>query len=752
MGLPYALTSFTSPIVETALKTGGRGETTTLTDYGVIGDAFFKKAQLDLGIAELKGNMAMDAAKLKSSVDMERARLNTDMLKARMDYDLNLRQMKSELEANESSVFESVMTGLTGAAMAASIPLTMGASTPVVVGAAAGGGLLAGMASAKGGRRAGEASLQMLNSASVLATSFKSSQAEKVGKESLNTVLTEGAKWANILNNPAASPQARSDAQQQLNQLMANQYNAQIQKGVNPEIAFKGIQGMGQMLTGSAGGGSSSTGGAVSAGDAWEMRNQALFNKAMADPRFNDAKTAGQAGQELSDELKANYASSFGRPGSEPPMIPGPMLDALIRRSGITQKPGLMAMNPPQPMGPEVAEDGGPVTSNAPAQGRRRSASRQPQGTAGGTLMNPQEGNPIQQHAPSFTNPVVTPQAKPAGPMIRKGVEMQDGMPMAAQREMELAEQGAKAVAALKSEKDAMPDNRSKWDKFNDATSLGIFKESDYKNRQQELDEEIKTKEAEASAHNRKAQEIQGRAVKIDPEKKAKILAPLPGKTTAENNFNTATEPAGELFAMLEEGELPSGPENAAAYKVYKEGITVGGQISGVKLPTIHGSLPGETGEKESLDGKIVKKLTNTPGFKGNPEEVVASFRKAEQLVEQIATEAIPIRQKGSKNPITIEELKKEISSILFSGAKPKQIANELETYMKGLRRSAATPEGKDDSDKRKLEMSNLRLEGQNKVLEGATKRLTISDKIREQEETKPSEWEMIFQRRAGGR
>lgn len=749
MGLPYALTQFTSPIVDTALKTGGRGETTTLTDYGVIGDAFFKKAQLDLGIAELKGNMAMKSAELQSNLEMDKARLNTSMLQSRMDYDVNLRQLKMELEKNESSVFESVMTGLAGAAMAASIPLTMGASTPVVIGAAAGGGLLAGMSAAKGGRQAGQSSLNMLNSASVLATSFKQVQGEKVGKDSLNTVLTEGAKWANIINSPGASAGERANAQQQLNQLMANQANAQIQKGVNPEIAFNSVNGMGQLLMGNGSGSSSRTrGGGFDANDSWEVRNDAIFNKALASGQLDDPKTAGQAREKLMNDLRVNYATSFSKPGGEAALIPNSLLYSLVEKSGINEKPGLMALD--SPSGSGVAADGGPVTSRTPQQ-RRRGASRGPsQVQSGGPLVNPRQGQPIQQDAPSFSNPIPQQAARPAQPMLRKSLEMDDGgPPPAAQQEMELAKQGEESVKTLQKMKKEMPDERSVLDKFNDKTSLGIFKESDYKNRQQELDARIEDTEKYVAERKGKAQEISNRAIKIDPKDKEQALAPLPGKTQPEANFNTAREPAGELFDMLENGELPTTPNNASSYEAYKQGIEAGGTFQGVSIPKVKLQKKGEI--KKSGPMNIPDNLLGANKWDGDPEEVVAAYSKAEKLVEQIATEAIPIKQKGSTNPITMEELKKEISSILFSGAPPKQVARDLTTYMKGLRRSAATAEPLHDREKRELQTQNLRLEGQNKSLESSAKRLSIQEKEEEEAETMPMGWTML-KRRYGGR
>lgn len=424
MALPNALVNFASPIVETALKTGARGESTTVTDYGVIGDAFFKKAQLDLGIAELKGNMAMQSAKLMADINQDNARMDLSMVQKKMDYDLSLRELRQQLKAEEVSTFEAVMGSISGAATGAAGGFMVGGPVGAVVGGVAGGGLTAA-GYATSGRKGGQAAQQMIGNVANLAVAVKGAAQEKKANDVMSSGMKTAQGFAAIINDLNQPAEARIEAGRKLDALIGNMQSQLFEvNGGNLENAMKSAQGIKGLVLGQ--GGSGGSGGGSSR--AWELANLQLGVKAKGDTRFDDPKLAGQARQEYVDQFRANFASQFG---ADKEMDPD-LLAGLVRSSGINKRRGIMEIdNPGQDVAAGPADQWGNLPMVPEAQAAPRQSNRV-RGVSGRTpaLQSPQDGESVEQPAPQRSAPVQRRFAssgptQPSGP----GLVMDDGGP-----------------------------------------------------------------------------------------------------------------------------------------------------------------------------------------------------------------------------------------------------------------------------------------------------------------------------------
>lgn len=219
MGVPSELLKQTNPIVEKALETGARGQTTTVTNYGVIGDALHKKAQLDLQIADLKGNFGLKAAEIQSNLKMREAEMSF--------------QKAMYEDQNEASGFEQILGTLSGVATGAAGGFAVGGPTGAIVGGAIGGATTyAGYAS--GGRQGGQQAQQTIGNISNLAVGIKGFSDQRKKQDAVSSILQTGANLAAEVNNAQGHPEERMAAQQQLDYFI-QQSQADMAQYMNPQ-------------------------------------------------------------------------------------------------------------------------------------------------------------------------------------------------------------------------------------------------------------------------------------------------------------------------------------------------------------------------------------------------------------------------------------------------------------------------------------------------------------------------------------
>ncbi len=435
--------NFTSPIVENALKTGARGSTKTVTNYGVVGDAMFKKAQLDLGIAELKGGMAMQATQLMSGLEMDKAKLAQGGIAMRMDHDLKLRDMKMELEANEVGFFEGLMGTIGGAASGAMTGFMVGGPVGAVVGGVAGGAATA-TGYATEGRKGGQAAQNMLGTVANAAGVIKGGIQAKKGEDAWKSYLKTGQDLVGMANNMSLPQQQRAEAQGKVDQHLASGFGVLTNDlKMNPEQATSTLKGYGDVLRGASGGGAVTS-------DNWQVANMRRAVEATADPRFDDPGQSREALTDFISDTTTNYASAFG--GKD---MPPDLLDNVLKQSGIQSRRGVMDMAGIAAPTATPSEGGGATTampkSSVPSIPRtQQQQNLGPRDLAEHRIQKPQVGSSVRQAPPSFTAPVQTRSGTPwHAPMaLGSGVQMDDGQPPAA-AEQKLAAQGADTVKAL---------------------------------------------------------------------------------------------------------------------------------------------------------------------------------------------------------------------------------------------------------------------------------------------------------------
>ncbi len=203
-----SLAAFASPIITKAMETGGRGMSQTTTNYGGIGDALMKKAQLELNAATLKSSVQLATnemntnAKLKM-IDIEDARINQELADRRASKDM------SGMEKG-MGILQGAMSGaMTGAAAGGGNPYAIAAGA-VIGGAAAGHDAFSGKPGDEKRASMGNTN-KTLGSVAAIATTtrgmydkYKGNEAYKTGVEDLQKIsqqvggLTGAAKEAKI--------------------------------------------------------------------------------------------------------------------------------------------------------------------------------------------------------------------------------------------------------------------------------------------------------------------------------------------------------------------------------------------------------------------------------------------------------------------------------------------------------------------------------------------------------------------------
>lgn len=476
MGMPAKLLDFTSPVVETALKTGARGSTSTTTNYGVIGDAMFKKAQLDLGIANLQADIGIRSAGLLSGLEMQKASMNFDMAKVEMDQNMRLKEMKNEIEANEVGFFEALFQDIAGGVAGAATGFMVGGP----VGAAIGGGIgFAGTAAsqAQGGRRAGQSTVQALGNIANGASMIKGLSTQAKAEDAMKG-WSDKAQWlSGMIGNPQVRPEHQQQAMQQLDQHFGALGGELISAGYNPQQAAEAVQGMRGVYGGGGGGGARGPGGGGGKGADWSNFMAAEAFQAKADDRLNDPATSRQAKKEYLARAEMAFAQAHG--GQE------------MSETQQTYYSDAIGINRAE----------APTRLNKTSVGTRKTTAMEPENVNPSTLANdvrqqrasrPQAGQPINQPPPQYSAPVSqTPAGR--GPLVveaikQQGPGLQMDQPVVA--EQQLAQQGGEAVKVLDKQDKALTgkeeldeegnpipgtEKRGLWDKILHGGDLGNF-------------------------------------------------------------------------------------------------------------------------------------------------------------------------------------------------------------------------------------------------------------------------------------
>ncbi len=242
MALPPSLIAHTSPIVDKALETGARGTTVTKTDYGVIGDAMFKKAQLDMNIANLQMDFGLRTAQMKGDLALGTATLGVDAAYKKQSLSLEREkfdyQKQMDNESNDVSAGEKLMGMATGALSGAAAGAAF-SPAGMVAGGVAGAGM-AYMGAKNGGAKGMAQANQFTAAAASAIPTIKSMNDARVYKDSLSSLNTKASSAQAVLNNPNVDDNFKETARKELYGIRDEMTSASIKAGINPQQAYEG--------------------------------------------------------------------------------------------------------------------------------------------------------------------------------------------------------------------------------------------------------------------------------------------------------------------------------------------------------------------------------------------------------------------------------------------------------------------------------------------------------------------------------
>lgn len=290
-----ALSDFTSPIVDKALETGARGSTSVTTNYGVIGDAFFKKANLELGIAELQANMGMEAARLKSGLEMDKARLMLQANEFKINTDLQAFQLEQEAAADQSSPMDVILGAVGGAAQGAAAGAAFGPKGALIGGIA--GGALTGLSYAQGGKRTGDRALQTVGMVANATSVIKGYSDQRKSADTWTGLMGTARDIMGMMQNSDPSIAAAGREQWAMFQTEAHKVMSPY---MNPEQIDSALAGLNDFAS-------------KSTPSQSEMDRGRMFQKVVdfeSDPRWTSGSAAEQedALNEFLDEMDIEYA------------------------------------------------------------------------------------------------------------------------------------------------------------------------------------------------------------------------------------------------------------------------------------------------------------------------------------------------------------------------------------------------------------------------------------------------------------
>lgn len=433
VAVPLSLTNEASPIINKALETGARGRTVEVTDYSKISDAFFKKAALDMNMANLQADLGVKQAQIMSNLEMGKAELDQNMIGQRLDYDMKLRDIQKQIEDNQVGFFEGLLNVASGVAGGVAIAATAGAATPVVIGAGAAGGLLTAGAQAQGGRRGAQGAREALGTMAGAASLFRQSNEANQAKDRFGQILDTANNLMGMFNsgNSGQRQQALAGIDSMVGSI--RQYGASV--GMNPQqiddMTDRTVRG----ITGGAG------------------LTEVPMLKRLADFASDPNQNTPAGRNQLKNDMASLYGQRKAGGGKDIKGV-GQWWDAELKSMN-PDLPSMFAM----PGGSQPAQSGGtqPPTMRPPQQRQQAGVA----GVGGGSVTpaQPQKGNAVQQQAqqqqPLIAEPIDQFGRATGAPIALRGAEM-DHQPATTSPEavQPLTEIGAKSAEVLQKEKE----------------------------------------------------------------------------------------------------------------------------------------------------------------------------------------------------------------------------------------------------------------------------------------------------------
>lgn len=558
--IPKSMLDQADARVDKAMETGARGSTTTHTDYGVIGDAFFKKAQLDLQIAELKGNMATRKAEILSGLEIKKAELDLNARQLQIDAGFKAAEMKA-LAADRKVGFMEQLTGaLGGAASGAMAGYSVGGPKGAMIGGAIGGGMTM-MNYQQGGRRGGENAQRTLGHISTLAVAYKGMKDEQTQKDSMGTILKTGKAIMDEMNS-ARTPQERLAAMQKMEGFYGEAYATAMQMpGANPEK-------VGNMVASMRKGFEASTGLDPETARR-DMRQLENLVKYQSDERRHDPKQQRAWANDYMREAGAIYEEEMGKP-----------MPLNMQRQAAFE------------LAPQVGEAldkklGGSVGSFGSIPSRTREIHAGGGGTAtqATTLTEDKPNyvpqtprNPSDAGMPIMEDFGSSSQAIPYAPGI-KGAVMDDGGDFTpVKSEMELTKQGTETAhtAQKMSLFDKVKHNMSLEDDEFDEKKIPIW---------EDRDKTVETKDG-------KVKTVRSQEAFDEENKELDVKLQKAGNSPEGARARSATKTVDRMIELVKKGDFPSDSQlKAVGAQIYTEGIPVGKGIgAGVGAAVSKGS------------------------------------------------------------------------------------------------------------------------------------------------------------------
>ncbi len=552
MALPKSLVGQANANVSQALQTGARGQTTTHTDYGVIGDAFFKKAQMDLQIADLQADMGYKKASLLSGLEMQRASLELESGKLKLTASQMAEEQRRYEESQEVSDSEGLMGALSGAMSGAVAGATVGSVVPGIgtmvgaIGGAAIGGLTTYNSYKQGGRQAGQQAQQTLGTIAGAATTLKGLHQESVREDSWKGIMKSGGDLIAQYNS-AQTPQEQYQAQQGLDAHIGEVYQtAMSMPGANPEKVGTMVANYRKGLEASVG---MPTNEAARQNQFRQLENTVQYQ---ADPRANDPKQQRAWANDYIKDASAIYEETTGK---QMPMSVGmKMAKQMSAQAGRVLEQQVSGGNGAFGSMPVPQSTGG-------AQTYSPSASQQ------ATLDTTQrEQAPVAAPTPERSLPVGMGGGIPWRPMVASGpgIEMDDGggfQPVKA--EQDLAKQGTEVVKM--GVLDKIKHNLSLSDEEFDAKKAPLWEDRNMTEDGSEEGAPIK----KVSNYD----EFKEMNAEIDQR-----ISEAAGSSPEGTRARGAVKQVDKMIELVEGETFPAGSQTKAfGAKIYNDGLNVGG-------------------------------------------------------------------------------------------------------------------------------------------------------------------------------
>lgn len=673
MALPKSLVNKADEHVSQALQTGARGQTQTTTNYGVIGDAFFKKAQLDLQIANLQADAGYKAASLKSGLEMQIAELDLNAKKLQIDTGFKAAEMKAMAKDREVSFMEQ-LTGAIGAGASGYMAgqnfggAENGNKYGTMMGIGAAG--LTALSYQSGGRRAGQQSQTVIGNIANMSQSYKQMNDQRIKEDAWSTVVKSGADMI-AQYNAAKSPEEQLAAMQKFDSHMGEIYStAMTMPGANPEQVGTMLAQYRKGLEASIG----MTGDAAKKQkEMAQLRNLVDFR---ADPRSSDPKSQREWAMDFVRKESALFEETTGKQMSVGAMVgrayqlsdeAGKIIESEVKGIGSMPKAATPSMVP-QASQRGMMDMAQKSAANVPQQ--REEAPR-----------------PARPSAPAETERMVGQGGGiPFRPAEGAGIEMDDGMDMFTKpvyAEQKLAEQGAKAVEVL--EKPTMEEPGFEERVSSKLKGLGLgFLTSDERvgelqgERQADYDKKLREyrkanpadsdhinkivadpslgEEAVPFFTERDPRKIQEAYSVKDKDMDANERAKVAGAASAATQLNKLRDNLNELSTSeIDRGIMVD-------YQVWKSG-EVGDE--GIKGYSTGASVAGTGGQWSSFE-KSVRQSLEGKGIKGRAaEEQIQLLRKIDTQIDPIAQSMAVAKQGSRPSDADVKAYKGQLANLL---------------------------------------------------------------------------------------